>query len=94
MIPMWQSHKVVTADMVTGVSVAFDATGPDGPADVYKWHLACGVSVTASKELRGRVPATNEPPHSPVGGYYVRYEDGYESWSPAGAFESGYKRFL
>jgi len=23
-------------------------------------------------------------------GYYVRYEDGYESWSPAETFESGY----
>jgi plasmid stabilization system protein ParE len=29
--------------------------------------------------------------HQPqAGGYYVRYEDGYESWSPAEAFESGY----
>lgn len=26
-----------------------------------------------------------------VGGYLVRYADGYESWSPAEAFESGYK---
>ena len=25
-----------------------------------------------------------------VGGYYVVYEDGYKSFSPAGAFESGY----
>lgn len=25
-----------------------------------------------------------------VGGYYVRYEDGYESYSPAKAFEEGY----
>lgn len=29
--------------------------------------------------------------HNPqAGGYYVVYEDGYESWSPADAFESGY----
>lgn len=29
--------------------------------------------------------------HNPqVGGYYVRYKDGYESWSPAEAFEQGY----
>jgi hypothetical protein len=29
--------------------------------------------------------------HNPqVGGYYTRYEDGYESWSPAEAFEAGY----
>ena len=30
-------------------------------------------------------------PRAPeVGGYYVVYEDGYKSFSPAGAFESGY----
>lgn len=29
--------------------------------------------------------------HKPqAGGYYVMYEDGYESWSPADAFEGGY----
>lgn len=29
--------------------------------------------------------------HSPkVGGYWVQYEDGYTSFSPADAFESGY----
>jgi len=29
--------------------------------------------------------------HSPLpGGYYVLYEDGYESYSPAKAFEDGY----
>lgn len=31
--------------------------------------------------------------HSPqVGGYYVVYQDGYKSYSPAEAFESGYTR--
>ena len=31
--------------------------------------------------------------HKPqVGGYYVRYVDGYESWSPADAFEEGYTK--
>jgi hypothetical protein len=31
--------------------------------------------------------------HAPViGGSYVRYEDGYESFSPAAAFESGYTK--
>lgn len=31
--------------------------------------------------------------HKPeVGGYYVVYEDGYESFSPAEAFESGYTK--
>ena len=31
--------------------------------------------------------------HSPqVGGYYVVYDDGYKSYSPAKAFEDGYTR--
>lgn len=31
--------------------------------------------------------------HNPKpGGYYVVYEDGYNSWSPAEAFESGYTK--
>lgn len=27
---------------------------------------------------------------NPVGGYYIQYEDGYTSWSPAEAFEKGH----
>lgn len=31
--------------------------------------------------------------HKPqVGGYYVKYKDGYESYSPADAFEEGYSK--
>lgn len=30
--------------------------------------------------------------HPVAGGYYVVYEDGYQSFSPAKAFESGYTR--
>lgn len=31
--------------------------------------------------------------HKPqVGGYWVVYDDGYTSWSPAEAFEAGYTR--
>lgn len=31
--------------------------------------------------------------HKPIaGGYYVVYEDGYTSFSPADAFEKGYRR--
>lgn len=31
--------------------------------------------------------------HNPeVGGYYVVYKDGYRSFSPADAFESGYEK--
>jgi hypothetical protein len=52
------------------------------------WSLACGGSVILSMELRGRVPEHVDP----VGGYYVLYDDGFESWSPAKAFEDGYTK--
>ena len=33
--------------------------------------------------------------HNPqAGGYFIRYEDGYESFSPAKAFEDGYTRLI
>ena len=41
------------------------------------------------------MPISNEfyAKHNPQkGGYFVRYEDGYESYSPAKAFEEGYTK--
>ena len=39
------------------------------------------------------VPESFLAKHNPeVGGYYVRYEDEYQSYSPAKAFEAGYTR--
>ena len=38
-----------------------------------------------------RVDAAYVAKHKPqIGGYYVVYDDGYKSWSPAQAFEEGY----
>lgn len=40
-----------------------------------------------------QVPHAFIDKHNPqAGGYYVVYEDGYKSYSPAAAFESGYTR--
>ncbi len=40
-----------------------------------------------------KVPADYVHKHKPqAGGYYVVYDDGYKSFSPAEAFESGYSR--
>lgn len=36
----------------------------------------------------GRVPSESEKSKD---GYYVRYDNGYESWSPADVFEKAYK---
>ena len=40
-----------------------------------------------------KVPHDYVRKHNPQsGGYYVVYKDGYKSWSPAEAFESGYTK--
>lgn len=85
-IPLWQSHKIVEADRITEV-IRLDVPGM---ADTWltRWRLACGVVVDVSRDLNRRVPELT----AADAGYYVRYEDGYESWSPAKAFEEGYTR--
>jgi len=80
-LPRWQSHKVVGADKIVAVC-------DESPSMTGHWDLLCGASVPVSLELAHRVPEGL----SSLGGYYVRYEDGFESWSPAEAFERGYTR--
>lgn len=75
-LPRWQSHKVVAADKI--IKVWHSGT---------RWDLACGATIEVSQKLENRVPHGVDP----FGGYYVRYE-GFESWSPAEAFEKGYTR--
>ncbi len=87
-LPRWKSHKEVWAAKITGVS-----SEPGVPARVpddsgMTWHLANHGRQSVSNALLSRVPEGVFP----VGGYYVRYLDGFESWSPAKAFEEGYTR--
>lgn len=77
-LPRWNCHKSVFADKITAIQTT-ETAGHVTTA----WNLACGAVVSVAPEmiLRG----------SPVlGDYYVRYDDGYESWSPVKAFEEGY----
>lgn len=86
-IPQWRSHKVVHAAKV--VRCVYHGPGT-GYAEDYFWVLEGGISVIASERLRARV--TDQL--SPVGGYYIRYEDGFESWSPKKPFVEGYNRLV
>lgn len=86
-IPRWQSHKVVTGDKVIAIERIFDATHKDGPQHVEQWTLTVGAVITAGGSLRSRVTAADA-----IGGYYIRYDSGYESWTAAEEFEAGYTR--
>jgi hypothetical protein len=79
-MPKYRSHKTVHALKIASIDhVRDDGSARIVPAD------------------QGYAPFDVEAAymhnHSPkVGGYYVVYDDGYKSWSPAAAFESGYTR--
>jgi hypothetical protein len=84
-MPRYQCHKIVQAAKITRVAemqaipsyaLYIDVPIPEGWESVY---------VRVSTEWQQKHGAQ-------AGGYFVRYEDGYESFSPAVAFESGYTR--
>lgn len=77
LLKQYRSHKTVMAAKLCAITYGVDAS-----AQLYfdEKHTPCL-----------RVNAAYVAKHRPqVGGYYVRYSDGYESWSPAAAFEDGY----
>lgn len=76
-MPLYRCHKEVWALRLSGV-------GPliyeDGSAFLYPFD-----------EAPFKVSAEYMEKHKPhAGGFYVVYKDGYESFSPAEAFEDGY----
>jgi hypothetical protein len=78
-LPRYRSHKVVKAAKIVGVaspSVIVEIRTPGQP------NVTC---------LAVDMPPAWFTKHEPqAGGYLVVYEDGYASFSPAAAFESGY----
>ena len=77
-LPKWKSHKEVYADKITKVGQAALTTESGGWIELI------------DTDIGNRIKASEKKPQ--VGDYYVQYEDGYESWSPAKAFEDGYTK--
>ncbi len=77
----WKCHKVVEAARIMRIDISIAGVGAS--------------LILQLDEQPGQIiqPVTREwlKKHEPdVGGYYVQYEDGYASYSPAAAFEAGY----
>ena len=80
-IPKYRSHKVVSAFKIGEVREESLGSGLEFTLVPKQHGIGSGVVVSAAYVAK----------HDPqVGGYYVLYPDGYESWSPAEAFEQGY----
>ena len=82
-MPKYKSHKEVWALKIEKV---IDPTEPNNESDGSRLLL-----FVDKRYAPMRVKHEYVRKHNPQeGGYYVRYKDGYESWSPAEAFEEGY----
>ena len=89
-LPKYRSHKEVWALKIKEIRWDLDyaieeGRDSDGSAVL---HFEEG-QVYAPMKVSGEFASKHKPRS---GGYYVRYEDGYESWSPAEAFEGGYTK--
>ena len=73
----YKSHKEVEAFKITSIQLST-------PRKPIRLLGDSDIAVVGQAYMAKHVPQ--------VGGYYVRYEDGYESWSPAEAFEEGYTK--
>jgi len=78
-IPRWKCHKVVRAAKIMAIE------RPRREQTAYGLVLDNGLIACVNQAWIDK--------HGPrAGGYYVLYEDQYQSYSPAGPFEAGYTR--
>jgi hypothetical protein len=86
LLTKYKSHKEVHAAKITQIT---ETKGED-PNALGAW-LVFGELAKHDEFVGEHVKAGWLEKHKPeVGGYFVRYEGGYTSYSPAAAFEGGY----
>lgn len=87
-LPRYRCHKVVEAAKITSVLMQLADDG--APSHVRE---SAGCRWLTLEGVKDAVEVTAEWYDShkvQPGGYFVRYADGYTSFSPAAAFEEGY----
>jgi len=80
-MPKYQCHKIVHALKIGALMLSHT---PDGTSTLFPDDDRFGPFQVVNDWVRKHQPE--------VGGYYVVYEDGYASYSPAAAFDAGYTR--
>lgn len=83
MMPRYKCHKEVHA-----IRIAAIEPRPENRCFILTAAAPFeGHTFSVGEDWRRRCPNNLD---LAVGGYYIVYKDGYESWSPAEAFEDGY----
>ena len=82
-LPRWQCHKIVRAEKIESIEI--------GDADIGQTPGAT-ITLVGLEQPFYVGPSYMRKHDAQPGGYYVVYEDGYDSFSPAKAFEEGYTR--
>jgi hypothetical protein len=82
-LPQYKCHKIVNAARITEIQKGVSS---DPHSVFHDFNLVFG-DIGASKHVTAEWVERFRPD---TGGYYVVYEDGYASFSPAKAFEEGY----
>jgi hypothetical protein len=84
-LPAYRSHKTVWALKIAEV---LDPTEPQNETDGTRIIVPVDDGYAPFRVSRDYVRKHNPQ----AGGYWVQYADGYQSWSPAQAFDEGYTR--
>ena len=82
-LPRYRSHKEVWALKIASIKAIDEKPNDEGAMIVPTDDGYAPIHVTSAYMRK------HEPKE---GGYWVRYPDGYESWSPAESFDGGYTR--
>jgi len=82
-MPKYKCHKIVHALKIKNILYSSNSSSDfDGSAVITPEENDYAPFKVSNNYLHKHNPV--------VGGYFVVYEDGYQSFSPADAFESGY----
>ena len=88
-MPKYQSHKIVHALKIKSIEQDIDRAKRENRESDGGAYIVPEESGFAEFKVDYNYVKKHNPQ---VGGYYVVYEDGYKSWSPAEAFEKGYTK--
>lgn len=86
-LPRYQCHKVVHAAKIEALHPV--ATSPGAMPSAWILWLTLPDAPTVGVTVQGAWYGKHQPC---IGGYYVQYDGGYASYSPADVFEDGYTR--